>query len=795
MITLLWIICCVILIFVVGFFRVSLLLSTVLFFVYLFLLTVYTNFSLVMLCIDALFVALAIMFNVKPLRRLLFTKHVLKILKASSPPLSKTEEQALTAGSVSFEGEIFSGKPDFTSMLAQKPAQLSKEEQAFLDGPTEELCLMVDDWQIYQDKDLSKEAWQFIKDKGFLSMIIPKKYGGLEFSAAAHSAVILKLGSRNLPAAISVGVPNSLGPAELILRYGTEEQKDYYLSRLARGDEIPCFALTGPTAGSDAASIPDFGILCYQEFNGTKTLGIRLNFEKRYITMAPIATVIGLAFKFYDPDHLLFEESYQGITCALIPRNLPGIEIGKRHIPQNIMFQNGPVSGRDVFIPLDYVIGGQAMIGQGWRMLMECLGAGRGITLPSAGSGNAMVAALTSGCYARIRHQFRLPIGRFEGVQEVLARIGANAYVNLSALKFILASIDRGEEPAVASAIVKYHTTERARQAVNDAMDIHGGKGICLGPKNYLSFLYDCLPINITVEGANILTRNVIIFGQGSLRCHPYLLKELKATADNDPVVFDDVFVKHMGFLLQNLMRSIFRSLTNAFVLRGPRSLLRRRFNQITRYSTNFALLVDAAVITIRGGLKRKENISSKLGDLLSNMYLATACLKRFHDDNQPKEDLPIVEYICDHLFHDIEQTMKDVCHNLPNKMIGFVLRCICLPWGITQNKPLDQVGQKVAALMLYPNPSFARMTDGIFKTDAGNNFFATLMRAQEIIVAMEKQEKMVSNAKEQRVITGLTEIDLINDAKQKGIISDSDANKLLEVAKLRAEIISVDEF
>lgn len=779
----------------IGFFNLGLLWGSFAIAICLLLLTICHHFCPLIVWLDAIFIVLALLVNIYPLRRLILSRFIFKAANNSIPTLSETEKQALNAGTVSFEGDLFSGEPSFKKLLSFKKAELTEEEQEFLDGPTEELCRMLDDWQIFEDQDLPKKAWQFIKDQGFLSMIIPKEYGGKEFSACAHSAVILKLGSRNLPAAISVGVPNSLGPAELLLRYGTKKQKLYFLPRLAKGEELPCFALTGPSAGSDAASIPDFGVICYAEFDGKNTLGIRLNWNKRYITLAPVATLIGLAFKLRDPDHLLSQKEELGITCALIPRGLKGIEIGQRHNPLNIMFQNGPITGTNVFIPLDYIIGGQAMIGQGWRMLMECLSAGRAITLPSSGSSSAMVAAMASGCYSRIRHQFGLPIGRFLGVQESLARIGTNAYLNLAALNFVLARITEGAQPPVASAIVKYHTTERCRQAINDAMDIHGGKGLCLGPKNYLTSLYRCAPINITVEGANILTRNMIIFGQGSIRCHPYLLKEMSALTNNDLKSFDQVFFEHTQFLYKNVMRAFVHGATCAHLVPAPASRAKKRFKQLSRYCAAFALVADVVTITLGAKLKRQENISAKLGDVLSYLYLASACLKRFHEDGQPDGDMPIINYLCDSLFHDIEQTMGEVYDNLPNRMVACFLRAISFPWGFRQKKQSDRLVHEVAQLMLYPNESFERMTTGIFKTKIKDNFLANLAEAQKKVVDAEDLEKRVRQAQKQNIVTGLSEEDVVNDANNKGIINQKEHEQLLEVVRLRAAIIAVDAF
>lgn len=762
---------------------------------YFVLLTIYFKFSVAIIVCDIIFIIIAVILTVKPLRRVLLTNIVFRLVKKSQPPLSITEAQALNAGTVSFEGDFFSGNPCFDKLLKLRPVSLSREEQDFLDGPTEELCQMLNDYKIFLEGHLSDQVWEFIKSKGFLSMIIPKKYGGLEFSAWAQASVIIKLGSRNLPAAISVGVPNSLGPGELLLRYGTDEQKNYYLPRLAEGRLIPCFALTSPHAGSDAASIRDFGVVTYGEFNGQKTLGILLNWEKRYITLAPIATLIGLAFRLHDPEHLVSKKEDIGITIALIPRDLPGITIGKRHNPLDVKFQNGPITGKDVFIPLDFIIGGQKMMGQGWPMLMECLIVGRAITLPSAGSASAMMAALASGCYARIRHQFGLPIGRFLGVKKALARIGAQAYLNTSALRLVVASIDDGEEPAVASAIVKYHTTENCRQAVNDAMDIHGGKGICLGPKNYLSSQYRAAPINITVEGANILTRNMIIFGQGIMRCHPYLKRELDAIRDNNLKVFDEILFQHAGFIYNNWSRTLVLGTFGSRLKKVPKSLLGRRFQQLSRYACSFAFLADIIAITLSGQLKRQENISARLGDILSYLYLSSAALKRFHDDGQPTSDLPIVNYICDSLFYNIEQKIHDLCENLPFRLFGKVLYFTIFPWGRFQKAPSDQLGQKVADIMMAPNESFDRMTKGLFISKAKDNFLYDLKETLRMVVLAEDLEKRIRAADKEKTIKGFTEEDLVTDALRVGIINNMEYDQLVAMVRARAEIIGVDAF
>src|SRR3954464_12031420 len=517
----------------------------------------------------AVFVVVAALLNLPWLRRKAFTDHVLAVYRRILPDMSQTEKEAIDAGTVWWDADLFSGKPDWDKLLAVRAPRLSPEEQAFLAGPVEELCAMCDDWQITHElQDLPPHVWQTIKDKGFLGMIIPKKYGGLGFSALAHSAVVMKLSTRSSAAAISVMVPNSLGPAELLLHYGTEEQKDYYLPRLAKGLEVPCFALTSPEAGSDAASIPDFGVVCKGMWQGKETLGMRVTWDKRYITLGPVATLLGLAFRLYDPEKLLGDKEDLGITCALVPTHTPGVNIGRRPLPLNGVFQNGPNSGKDVFMPIGWIIGGREYAGKGWMMLMNCLAAGRSISLPASSVGGAKALARVTGAYARVRSQFRTPIGKLEGVEEALGRIAANAYMMEATRVMTAGAVDAGEKPSVVSAIAKYHMTERARQCVNDAMDIHGGKGICLGPNNWVGRGYQVLPVGITVEGANILTRTLIIFGQGAIRCHPYVLREMRAAKEmrgaEASIEFDDAITSHIGHTFSNGVRALVFGLTRA---------------------------------------------------------------------------------------------------------------------------------------------------------------------------------------------------------------------------------------
>jgi acyl-CoA dehydrogenase len=592
--------------------------------------------------------------NLDALRTRFVTKPFLMVYRRMLPSMSSTEREALEAGTVWWDGELFTGKPDWPKLLTAKPPALTAEEQAFVDGPCEELCRMLDEWDItHRRADLPPQVWDFLKQKGFFAMIIPKKYGGLGFSAYAHSCVLVKLASRSATASSTVAVPNSLGPAELLLHYGTEEQKDHYLPRLARGDEVPCFALTGPRAGSDAASIPDTGVVCRGVYEGREVIGLKLNFSKRYITLAPVATVIGLAFRLYDPDRLMGgEKTDYGITCALIPRNTPGVSIGRRHFPLNIAFQNGPLSGKDVFVPLEFIIGGPKMAGQGWRMLVEQLSVGRCISLPSNSTGGAKAGTYATAAYARIRKQFSQSVGKFEGVEAAIARMAGYTYIMDAARSVTCGAIDGGEKPAVPAAMLKYHCTELGRKVANDAMDVQGGKGICLGPKNYLGRGYQVVPVAITVEGANILTRSLMILGQGAIRCHPYVLKEMNAAREKDKAKslreFDEALFGHVGYTLSNAARSLVTGATLARFSSTPESTATRRYYQhINSFSARFAFATDVAMLTLGGYLKQKEHLSARLGDVLSSLYLASMVLKHYENQGRQEADLPLVEWSC----------------------------------------------------------------------------------------------------------------------------------------------------
>ncbi len=733
---------------------------------------------------------------IKPLRRELLSKHLFKVVSKAMPAMSSTEREALEAGTVSWEGDLFSGAPNFSLLRKAPVVSLTQEEKAFMDGPVNELCAMLDDWDITHNRtDLPPEIWQFIKENRFLGMIIPKQYGGLEFSATAQMSILVKIYGRSITAATTISVPNSLGPGELLLKYGTEEQKNYYLPRLADGREVPCFALTGPNAGSDAASIPDEGIVCRQEFNGEQVLGVRLNWNKRYITLCPVATVIGLAFRMFDPENLLGKGEDIGITCALIPADTQGVTKGRRHFPLNIGFLNGPTQGKDVFVPMDYLIGGQEMAGHGWSMLMECLSAGRAISLPSSASGGAQAVALASGAYARIRKQFNQSIGKFEGIEEPLARIAANTYIIDASLTMAAAAIDHGAKPSVAGAILKYHTTERARQLACDGMDIHGGKGICLGPNNYLGRGYQGTPIGITVEGANILTRSLIIFGQGAVRCHPYVFRELESVRNNDLTEFDKVFFGHVGFVIANFTKSLIFAWTDAWMTKAPPSSVKRYYQLIHKYSTNLAFLADFSMAVLGGGLKRKEKLSARLGDMLSCLYMASAVLKRFYEDGEPQADLPVVQWSCQQLLHECESAMQGVIINFPARWARIVLHLILKPLGNRRNKPDDHLGHKLARILIEPNETRTRLTRLVYREAGENCPLGRLEEAFLKICAVEELEKKVMKAAKDHVLKSLTFLEQITEALHCEIITTDEAKQLEEAELARQAIIKVDDF
>ncbi|MFC3394703.1 acyl-CoA dehydrogenase FadE [Brenneria rubrifaciens] len=735
-------------------------------------------------------------FNVLSIRRRLFSTSALRLFKKVMPPMSSTEKEAIDAGTTWWEGDLFRGAPVWKKLHGYPQPRLSPEEQAFLDGPVEEACRMANDFEITHERaDLPPQLWAFLKQHRFFAMIIKKQYDGLAFSAYAQAQVLQKLAGVSSILSITVGVPNSLGPGELLQHYGTDEQKDRYLPRLARGEEIPCFALTSPEAGSDAGSIPDSGVVCYGNWQGEQLLGMRLTWNKRYITLAPIATVLGLAFKLYDPDHLLGETEDVGITCALIPTDTDGVQIGRRHFPLNIPFQNGPTQGENVFVPLDYIIGGPGMAGQGWRMLMECLSVGRGITLPANATGSLKSIALGIGAYAYLRRQFKVSIGKMEGIEEPLARIAGNAYVMDAASTLITSGIMQGEKPAVLSAIVKYHCTHRGQRSVMDAMDIAGGKGICLGPANFLARSYQGSPIAITVEGANILTRSMIIFGQGAIRCHPYVLDEMAAARDKDMPRFDRALFGHIGHVGSNTIRSLWLGLTGGRLSHAPVSDQTRHYYQrLNRLSANLALLADISMVMLGGGLKRRERISARLGDVLSQLYLASATLKRYDEEGRQKADLPLVHWGVQNSLHQAGQAIADLLRNFPNRVVAALLRFILFPLGRHSDPPSDRLDHEVAKLLQTPSATRSRLGRGQYLVASEHNPVGLLEEALRDIIAAEPIHQHLSKASGTHL--PFMRLDrLAEQALAEGNITTEEANTLIKAEASRLRSINVDDF
>jgi len=734
---------------------------------------------------------------IPPLRRKLVTNRLFDWFRKVLPAMSDTEREALESGTTWWDAELFSGRPNWKKLMKHPKPALSAEEQAFIDGPVEELCRMLDPWQIQNDQDLPPEVWEHLKKHGFFSMIIPKEYGGLGFSAQGNAAVVTKIASASSTCATTVMVPNSLGPGELLHYFGTTEQKDYYLPRLARGEEIPCFALTSPLAGSDAASMPDKGIVCKGEYQGKQVLGLRVSWDKRYITLAPNATLVGLAFKAFDPDGLLGDRKNLGITCALIPADTPGVETGKRHIPCGAPFMNGPTRGTDVFIPMDWVIGGQERVGQGWRMLMHCLSAGRAISLPALSVASGKVSSMLTGAYARVRYQFKQPIGNFEGIQEPLARIAGESYRMEAAHKMTLVALDQGEKPAVLSAILKANLTEAYRRVLNDAMDVHGGKSIILGPRNYLGIGYQSIPVSITVEGANILTRSMIIFGQGAIRCHPWLIREMTAATSQSPKAraeFDKAFFGHIGYTISNGVRSLALGLTGGRISRAARpGPVARHYRHINRLTANFTLIADTTLLVLGGKFKFAEKLSGRLADALSHLYLASAVLKRFEDDGRPGEDLPLVEWGVADSLHRVEQALHGVLANFPAPFFGSLLKWVCFPFGRVHEPSSDRVGARLAELLMSENPSRQRLIEGAFMHTEG--FGAGMaIKAFRAMLAAEEAERLVVNGLK-RQPTPVNVEQLASEAVSAGLINEEQAGLLIEAQRLAAELIAVDEF
>lgn len=749
-----------------------------------------TLLSLVMLLLAAAGVFLSFV----PLRQSMLSKPAFGVFKKVLPSMSTTEKEALEAGTTWWEGDLFSGKPDWNKLANYPKPSLSEKEQAFLDGPVEELCGMLDDWKFCQEYgDLPQEVLDFIHKHKFLGLIIPEEYGGLHFSAYAQTRILTKLSAVNGMAAFYIAVPNSLGPGELLMKYGTDEQRKHYLPRLADGRDLPCFGLTSPRAGSDAGAIPDTGIVCKGEFEGKKVLGIKLNFDKRYITLAPVATVIGLAFRLFDPDHLIGEEDDYGITCALIPRHLDGVEIGRRHFPVGTPFHNGPIQGTDVFIPMSYIIGGQDMVGQGWRMLVECLSVGRCITLPSISNSIGKNVVATTGAYTAIRRQFNSAISNFEGIQEALGRIAGFSYIVESAVSVTATSIDAGEKPSVPSAILKYHCTEMARTILNDGMDINAGKAVIQGPKNYIANLYQSFPVAITVEGANILTRSLIVFGQGAVRCHPYVYEEMEAANNDNLDQFDSALFGHIGFAISNIVRSKVLAIVGKLLPSHGDSFTKGYYSQLNRYSACFGVAADIAMLTMGGSLKFREMTSARLGDLLSSLYLASMVLKHYENQGSQEADQPFVSYAMDHLLFEFETQYKRFANNLGVPIVGPFLKFVAFPVGAYRRPPSDKTIKAVARSISKPCEARERAVQGIYAAD---DYPAGKMgKVMQMVFDCNDLGKKVRAAVKDGKVSDIIGYEQINEAEEVGALTKEEADKLRELDNARMEFIHVDDF
>ena len=778
----------------------SLLIFTIACFVGL-LLSIYFSLHGLLITVLGVLALVSLAFLMKPLRRQFISAPFFSIFKKMLPPLSDTEQEAIDAGTVWWDGQLFSGKPDWKSLIKIENPRLSEEEQAFLDGPVTELCRMSDAWKINHDWNVIPDhILEFVRKNGFLAMIIPKEYGGLGFSAIAQSEVLIKISNTGAAITYLVAVPNSLGPGELLIKYGTEEQKNYYLPRLADGTDIPCFALTAPMAGSDATSIPDTGVVCKGQWEGKEVTGMSLNFSKRYITLSPIATLVGLAFRLQDPDHLIGDVDDYGITCALLPRETEGLIIGKRHLPVGDAFLNGPLEGSDVFVPLDYIIGGQEMAGKGWRMLVNCLSVGRCITLPTGGAAFSRRAVMGTTAYASLRRQFGVQIKQFEGIQKPLARMSGLAYIINAARLHTIQSVDAGEKPAVPSAILKYHCTEMARQCLLDAMDIHGGKAVMKGPKNYIASGYESIPVAITVEGANILTRNLMIFGQGATRSHPYVLEEMQlASKDADDEViedFDNVLFKHIGFSIRNGARAFLLAITGSRIAMNPgHKSLARYYAHLTRLSAAFALIADVSMLSLQSRLKIMEMLSARLGDLLSDLYLASMVLKHYENDGCPEEDFPLVQWSLDYLLNHYQEAFREIIDNYPNRPLAYLLGFVVFPLGMHFKAPSDRLETRLVQSVTENNATRDRLTTGLYMEQGDNNPLAHVNEVFLESLELEPLNKKIKQAIKDKIIPKLQGLELIAKAREADVISKEEADQLIAFDEQLMSVINVDDF
>lgn len=770
------------------------------------------EFHLISLLSGAVLLALALILVLPNTVRLdKLSRPLLGWVRDRLPKLSDTEAQALKSGSVDWDGELFSGKPEWTKLLNAKPAHLTSEEQAFLDGPVEKLCAMLDDWKItHEQYDLPDKVWTFIRKNGFFGLVIPKESGGLGFSNTAHSEIVMKISTRSVSAAVTVMVPNSLGPGELLMHYGTDTQKQYYLPRLAGGHEIPCFALTSPIAGSDAGAIPDKGIVCTGQWNGKEVLGLKVTWNKRYITLAPVATLIGLAIKVYDPDQLLGDTDEIGVTCVLVPQDTEGVHSGARHLPMNTVFMNGPTWGNEVFIPMEQVIGGQEMLGKGWTMLLECLSIGRSISLPALGTGAGKVASLATGSYAYTREQFGRSISQFEGVQEALEPIAGYTYMMDAARLLTSGMLDRGVRPSVPSAVLKYRNTDLMRQVINHAMDVVAGRGVITGPRNFLARAYQAVPIGITVEGANILTRSLMIFGQGSIRCHPFIVEEIEAAGmdDNDEAArkFDGTFYRHLAHTARNALRALTLGLTRGWIESVPRQGdIKPCYRQLARFSAAFALMTDVTLLTVGGGLKARQRLSGRMADCLVQLYYATAVIKQWHEEGYPDNQRPVVEWCLKTCLRDLQASMREAIINFPVPALRWPLRLLVFPLGATGlNGPDDILGAQVAESIVKDTPLRQRISRGAYTTmdpeDPLGRVLNAYKLANETADIRNRLNQAVRNRDEDQVdgialLMGHERKELVDWACAEGVIRADECDQLLEALEALYDVIRVDAF
>ena len=742
-----------------------------------------------------IFLLIAVPLNIKPLRKYLISKRIFKLYQKKLPKLSETEEIALNAGDTWFEESIFRGNPDWNKLHNISKFKLSDEEKQFIKNETNILCQMIDEWNVIQNGNLPEEIWKFMREQGFFGLVIDKKYGGKGFSDLAHSEIVVKIASRSAVGSVTVMVPNSLGPGELLHQYGTQEQKDKFLPRLASGQDIPCFALTEPDAGSDATSIISQGIVCKRVISEKEVIGVSLTFSKRYITLAPVATLVGLAFHLYDPDKLL-EEGKEGITCALIDRKLIGEGIGNRHIPSGVPFMNGTIKGENIFIPLDNIIGGKKMAGEGWRMLVECLSIGRAISLPALSAAATSLCFISTGAYSSLRRQFGVEIGSFEGVEEKLARIGGYSYLINACRELTVQAVHDGLRPSVASAIAKYHMTEKTREAINCACDVHAGKSVIYGPRNYLSTSYMSVPVSITVEGSNIMTRNLLIFGQGSMACHPFLKGEIKSVSNNDFKNFDSIIWSHCGYLTHNIVKAILAGLTYGFFIRTPNYQMKKYYKSITSLSYAFSFISDLALLYLGASLKRRERLSARLGDILANLYMASSILKYFKDNGENKDDLPFAKWGLEYTIYCAQDAMNDFIHEFPSKILSKSMSIICFPLGKRFKKPSDDLEHECAKISRTNNEYRKRVLDQIFISTEDKLGLTVVEKAfQAMLSSRDIHNKVIKAAKNGNIKKSSILLDLYDQALEKNIINEDEYKSLCSCEQLRQEALKVDEF